>query len=137
MTSDLSEGEIRERLDPLFRAGKVRLAILFGSRGLGRARPESDVDLAFLADREVLDRDALFLAASKLLGTDRVDVIDLLRAPPLLAMSAVRTGRVLYERVPGDFAEFASLAVRRYADTAKLRRLREQGIRQYLSEKGL
>jgi hypothetical protein len=64
-------------------------------------------------------------------------VIDLRRAPPLLAMAIAREGRPLHEAAPGEFAEFVSLSLRRYNDTAKLRRLREEGLRSFLAERNL
>jgi hypothetical protein len=62
------------------------------------------------------------------LGTQHVDIVDLRRATPLVAMVAAREGRVLYEARRGEFARFASLAARRYADTGKFRRLEHEDL---------
>jgi len=133
-TQVLSEDEIRRRLAPLFDRPEVRLVVLFGSRAAGRGRPESDVDLGVIATGNVSE---LAVEAIRLLGTDRVDWVDLARATPLLAMAVAKGGRSLYEREPGAFASFVSLALRRYNDTAKLRKAREDGLRAFLSERGL
>lgn len=126
--------EIEKRLAPLFARPEVNLVLLFGSYATGRARPASDIDLAILAEGEF---EAINEEVIRGLGTDRADVVDLRYASPLLAMVVARQGRRLYERARGAFAAFASLALRRYNDTAKLRRLREKGIKDFLSERGL
>lgn len=130
----LSPDEIGRRLAPLFSRPGLRLVVLFGSRAQGHARASSDVDLGVLCEG---DSDALLLDVIRLLGTDRVDVVDLRRASPLLAMSAARHGRPLHEGEPAAFASFASLSLRRYNDAARFYRGRERAIRLFLAERGL
>ena len=128
--------EIKEKLAPLFNEEGLQMVLLFGSQGSGRTHPESDIDLAFLYEESV---DLLHLTnwVSRLLHTDRVDVIDLRRANPLLGFSAACQGKVLYERVPGQFHSFCSLSFRRYVDTKKLRDARKNAIHHFLQQKGL
>ena len=114
----------------------LRLLVLFGSAALGRARSESDIDLAVQCDG-LADLDAFYLALAPRLGTDRLDLIDLRRAGPLLGMAVARTGRPLFEREPGAFREFQSLASRRYCDADKLRRARRRAIHAFLEREGL
>lgn len=114
----------------------LQLLILFGSVVRGRARSRSDVDLAVQCDGPV-DLDAVYLALAPRLGTDRLDLIDLRRAGPLLAFEVARTGRLLFERHPGIFREFQSLASRRYCDTERLRRAQQRAIRVALEREGL
>src|SRR3989449_11177206 len=83
-----------------------------------------------------LFRSAFYLALAPRLGTDRLDLIDLRRAGPLLAMAVARTGRPLFERERGAFREFQSLASRRYCDTDKLRRARRRAIHAFLEREG-
>ena len=73
----------------------VRLAILFGSRARGRARPGSDADVAVLGD----NLDLLALAAD-LSDASRVevDVVSLDDPGYPLLNAVLRDGIVLYER---------------------------------------
>lgn len=114
----------------------LRLLVLFGSAARDRASSESDIDLAVQCDGPA-DLDAFYLALAPRLGTDRLDLIDLRRAGPLLAMAVARTGRPLFERERGAFREFQSLASRRYCDTDKLRRARRRAIHAFLEREGL
>lgn len=128
--------KIREALTPLFRDEGLRLVLLFGSVATGGMHRRSDIDLAFLFDTPA-DVLALTNAVVRLLGTDAVDVVDLRRASPLLKFSAVKHGKVLYEKTPGIFPAFYSLAFRMYDDTKKLRDARAGSIRSFLTTRGL
>lgn len=114
----------------------LELLVLFGSAAKGRTRRGSDLDLGVWCDGAA-DLDAIYLALAPRLGTDRLDLADLRRAGPLLAFEVARTGRLLYERRPGAFRQFQSLAARRYWDTEKVRRARRRAIQVFLEREGL
>lgn len=114
----------------------LQLLVLFGSAVKGRTKGESDIDLGVRCAGPA-DLDALYLAIAPRLGTDRLDLIDLRRAGPLLAFAVARTGRLLFERHPGAFREFQSLASRRYCDTEKLRHAQQRAIHAFLEREGL
>ncbi len=93
-----------ERLGPLFDREGVLLAYLFGSLAQGKAG--DDVDPAVL-DQEAPRTDPLSGGAFRLrepivelLGTERVDLVDLRDAPPVLRFEILRTGRALYVADP-------------------------------------
>ena len=136
MATRLDIGNLQTLLEPLCEPYRVRLVVVFGSTVTGLLGPESDLDLAFLADAP-LNPVAVTTDVIRVLHTDRVDVVDLRRASPLLAMEVARHGRLIYEREPGMHVEFISLAVRRYIDTKKLRDAQKEAIHRYLNSKGL
>jgi len=86
----------------------VRAAFVFGSVARGKARPDSDVDIAVVGH----GIDTLSLAAT--LGTAlrcEVDVVEIgLQSPIPLLRSVLRDGRRIYERDGGAAAEFLSRA---------------------------
>jgi hypothetical protein len=127
--------EIKARLAPLFKEGALQLVFLFGSQSSGQVHSESNIDLGFLYD-EPVDLLDLTNKVIQLLHKDRVDVVDLRRANPLLCYSAVRQGKLLYERCPGLFNSFFSLSFRRYIDTKKLRDARQTAIENFLEARG-
>ncbi len=103
---------------------RLELVALFGSVATGKARPDSDIDLAVLLDNAALDADEGRSAATALirdiltfLGTSRVDLVILNRADSLLRFQVARTGRPLYQRERGAFADFCSLALRQHEDS--------------------
>jgi predicted nucleotidyltransferase len=110
----------------------LRLIVVFGSRVRGRARAGSDVDVAVLTDGPV-DLDAAYMALAPRLRANGLDLVDLNRAGPLLAFEVARHGRLLFERAPGEFRQFQSLAFRRYADTKRLRDAQKRSIDVFLA----
>jgi predicted nucleotidyltransferase len=114
----------------------LELVVLFGSTATGRARPSSDLDLAVLCEGPA-DLDALYMALAGRFRTDRLDLVDLRRAGPILAFQVARAGLVLFERSAGVFRQFQSLASRRYADTRWLREAQRRAIQVFLHQEGL
>ncbi|MDR4507309.1 MAG: nucleotidyltransferase domain-containing protein [Candidatus Brocadiaceae bacterium] len=129
----ITEGLIKKDLEPLFQQEDLKLVILFGSISTGNIHKRSDIDLGFLFVN-IIDILNLTNSVIRLLKTDTVDVVDLRRASPLLKFAAVKNGKLLYEKAPGMFHEFASLAFRRYVDTKKLRDARAESIKIFLKK---
>jgi len=128
--------EIKRRLSPIFREKGLELVLLFGSTVTGKRHRRSDIDLGFLFEGEV-DILALTNKVIRLLKSDRVDVVDLQKASPLLKFSAVKRSEVLFEKRPGIFSAFSSLAFRRFVDTKKLRDAQHSAVLDFLHERGL
>ncbi|MEM4688848.1 MAG: nucleotidyltransferase domain-containing protein, partial [Thermofilaceae archaeon] len=78
----------------------VLIAYLFGSRARGAARVDSDYDIAVLFGREVTLTDeiglSLEIAKALLEPPEKVDVVALDRADPLLKLRVLREGKLLY-----------------------------------------
>ena len=87
---------------PVFFAGipEVLAAFLFGSYGTQNQTVVSDIDFAVLFDKRLeLREEAAFLAKlSNFLGTDRVDLVNLNKAPLNIQFRAVSEGTIVYER---------------------------------------
>jgi predicted nucleotidyltransferase len=109
----------------------LRLVVLFGSAARGEAAAE-DLDLGVLGDAP-LDVVAVTNAFIRALSSQRVDIVDLGRADPVVAAHVARDGIALYDAEAGGFARFASLSLRRFADTAKFREMERQQIRDFIA----
>jgi hypothetical protein len=101
---------------------EVLEAYLFGSSATGAARAHSDVDVAvYLGDPRppsspfgyAADLAAALMAA---LGTNRVDVVVLNDAPPLLYHRVLRDGRRILSRDPRATTTREGYALSRYCD---------------------
>lgn len=129
--------EMADRIQGLReRVPELALVVLFGSTVKGRRRAGSDVDVAVRCAGSA-DLDVLHGLLAPALGTDRLDLIDLRHASPILAMEVARSGRLLFESHTGTFRQFQSLASRRYCDTEKLRRAQKRAIHVFLERHGL
>jgi predicted nucleotidyltransferase len=119
---------VRRALEPI--AG-VRVAYLFGSQVTGRARPDSDLDLAVLYEpsldaegREEVRRDVVAALVRELgpLG-EAGDVVDLDRVGSGVGFRAVRDGRLLLERERAERVHLVVRIARAYDDDAPRREL--------------
>ena len=116
---------IKEDLDGRFGLDALWL---FGSEAIGSAGPFSDIDLAAssavgLPRWTCSKRDAL----GALLGRD-VDLVDLERASPIVAMQVFRHGRLLVDANPRRRHQAVSGTASRYEDLRIVRREAERAM---------
>jgi predicted nucleotidyltransferase len=100
---------------------------LFGSEASGSARTSSDVDLAGLFRRRPSALD--LLGAREELGAvlaRPVDLVDLDRASPIVAMQVFRHGRLLVDANPSRRVRVMASAPVRYEDLRIVRRQAER-----------
>lgn len=114
-------------MEPLWRAGGLRLIVLFGTLATGRADSAGDLDLALLPDGAI-DETEVTAEIVRLTHWNDVDVVHLGHTDPLIAMEVARTGIVLFSDDPSTFTEFQSLAFRRYVDSEKLRQAQRRSL---------
>jgi uncharacterized protein len=91
------------------------LLVLFGSRARGDSHPGSDWDFGYLAGPE-LDFYALLARLVLLLGTDRIDLVNLNRTNGLLRFRVAAEGKTLFESSGGVFESFAVEAISYWCD---------------------
>jgi len=99
----------------------VVAAYVFGSVAQGRARPQSDVDIAVLLAAD-LDEETRFdrrlrlgWEVERLIGR-QTDLVVLNDAPPLLQHQVLKHGRLIFERDRAARVEFEVRAGQIYAD---------------------
>jgi predicted nucleotidyltransferase len=93
----------------------LTLLMLFGSRARGDAHEGSDWDLGYLA-ASGFDDAALLGHIVEVLGSERVDLVDLARASGLLRFRAARDGVLIHETEPGAGDRFRIEAARFWHD---------------------
>lgn|SRR3989344_5089084 len=108
---------------------KKPIIIAFGSRVGGTATALSDFDFAVFTGKplSLSERVAIseFLGKKLSINEDKIDLVDLSSASPLLKFEVARNG----QHIDGDYEDFIRFKVRafkEYVDTAKFRRMREK-----------
>lgn len=127
---------VKAQIEELCNRYGVELFVLFGSRATGDATESSDTDVAALFDRPISAKEELdfFCDVQRLYQTDRVDVVVLDKADPVLLKHVALYGRPLYERSRAAFDYFIMRAMAKYQDTAENRRIQRQLLDQFLEE---
>jgi predicted nucleotidyltransferase len=101
---------------------EIQAAFLFGSRASGRARADSDVDVALLIDAGSAHVDAharlrrLIAALAAQVAADRLDVVILNDAPLALAFQVLKSGKLAFERDRTALHRFRVSTYARHAD---------------------
>jgi len=126
------EEALRRGLDSM---PEVIFAYLFGSRATGRARADSDIDVAvYQGGRAGSDHAGLWrklvTALSKEVAAELLDLVVLDGASVLLRHQVLREGRLLLCRDRDRWAEFFVQTAREYADTARMRELHLRATRE-------
>ncbi len=102
---------------------------LFGSEAQGRATPLSDVDVAVLLTKRPPAEEWLqTLGDVDGLYGKHVDLVDLERASPILAMQVLRHGRLLEDKNPSRRIAFTCKTLSMYEDLKIFRRPMEEAL---------
>ncbi|MGH7549715.1 MAG: type VII toxin-antitoxin system MntA family adenylyltransferase antitoxin [Gemmatimonadota bacterium] len=118
-----------EGLPRLLEERGVALAYLFGSAASpSSGREVRDVDLAILTDGDPVE--GLRMDIQDALGTERLDLVDLSGAGPVLRFEVVRAGGLLYARDDETLNRFEIETLHVYRDTAPMRRRQAEYLRE-------
>lgn len=108
---------------------KRPLVIAFGSQVTGKSKDSSDFDFGVFSDKPLsLDERTNIsgaLAAELKINEDKIDLVDLHLASPILKFQAAKVGKLVWGE-EFDFIRFKVRAFKEYNDTAKFRRMREK-----------
>jgi len=108
----------------------VALAYIFGSQVVFSKvkSPSRDIDIAVFFNPSPSLRDLLRFRSdlTRLLKTDRVDLVSLSEAPPLLKYEIISGGQIIYCRDPRFQSRFEMKAISHFLDTQYLRRVQNR-----------
>lgn len=132
--------DLAQVVEFLKRNEDIIAAYLFGSYATTRESPLSDLDIAVLLDSRFpsssyLDKQIELLTyLSQIRGTDRVDVVILNRASPLLAHRILRDRRLLFSKDESQRICFEIKAIDLYLDMEPARRESDRQLVQRIKE---
>lgn len=132
--SSLHGAALKAQLAAVFQTfPEVEAAFLFGSEAEGRARADSDLDVAVLLACEDAELTLRLLEALAAAGLDRVDLVVLNQADPVTRFEAVRANKLLFARQGFDRGEFYSRIVREYLDLLPILEPQRHALRHRLA----
>ncbi len=136
MESVISIKEIGAALNRVFqKRDEVRVVYLFGSQARGTVANSSDIDIGVLLNEDFVKESVYGYRADltaeliSLLRTDKVDLVVLNHAPPLLAHRVLRDGIVLHCKDESERIAFEVKMLNRFLDTAPLRKRQNEYLK--------
>lgn len=109
VNTDATDAVIIDRL--LGAIPDVRAIYVFGSEAAGKARPDSDIDIAFLPPIRYSPVDRFAVAADIAAALHRdVDLVDLRSATTVMRMQVITRGRRLYAADRNEITDFEDFA---------------------------
>ena len=111
----------------------VLLVYLFGS--LAEKKKANDIDLAILFNKKPSYKNISELSEKlyKRIGTQRIDIVDLMRASPVFKFNIITSGKLLFKRQIDTANDFELRVIKEHMDTKYLRKVQ----RWFLEEKVL
>lgn len=105
--------------DEIIKKYDLKLLLLFGSRARGDARKDSDTDIAFFGNKrlDLEEKARLMMDLTSFLRTEKIDVVDLREASPLLFYAIFRDAKILYAGSMDTFYEFRVYAYKKYIES--------------------
>jgi predicted nucleotidyltransferase len=127
---------LKRRLATVLEAhGEVELALLFGSRARGEARPGSDIDVAVVGG--AIDTIGLAIELTDALGI-QVDVVDLSSDPPFaLLLAVLEDGVRIHEGRPGAYGRLLSHSLMVLETDLPAYRAMQRAFVQRVADRGL
>lgn len=131
----LQTEEALSKIIPLFQSdNRILIVYLFGSRSRKTDLEHSDIDLAFYTTLKFHWNDyyLLYSEVTKTLHSDRVDLVWLNHAEPVLSFEVIKSSKVVFCRDPDLLNDYELKTKKRYYDYViylrKHREFRKDGI---------
>lgn len=127
----------KEKIKEIGQRYNLDLLLLFGSQMKDRKHihQESDFDIAYLSKRELRGKEMVELNCDliDIFATDRIDMVNLKRADPLLLKKILENTQLLYGK-KSDLAKLRLHSFHRYLDYQKYFDLEEKFCHQFLEQ---
>lgn len=125
--------QIKLKIKSVAENHNLLLAVLYGSRASGKAREDSDIDIAVFGEKpisfkELVDLNNEFMDVFKV---NEIDVKSLHFVDPLFRYQVMQKGILLYGK-ERDYHSFRAYAFRDYHDSYDLFRLKENIMKKRL-----
>ncbi|MDP1993657.1 MAG: nucleotidyltransferase domain-containing protein [Ignavibacteria bacterium] len=127
----------KEKIKKIAQKYNLEMVLLFGSQVNGRAKPNSDIDIAYSAQKLLSTNEKIDLNNDlcDFFKKDIIDQVDIKNANPLLLYEISQNSKLIFGKEI-DCLEFKAFAFRNYIDSESLFKLEDLLIRKRHKELG-
>lgn len=121
-----------EKLKDLAGKYQLGLILIFGSLAQGTAGPESDVDIAVYGRRILSEKEKINLTYElcNIFQTEKVDLVDIKTASPLLKKNIFENHTVLYQKDPFLLYQLELTSLYEYKESQVLYQIRRERLQE-------
>lgn len=114
---DITEKQT-QKIEEIAKKYSLKLILLFGSQTTGKTREESDFDVAYLPENNLSydDEIDINLQFTYIFRHDRVDTVDMRKAPALLLYAIFRQCLILFKKDDLIFPTYRAYAFKKYIE---------------------
>jgi|SRR3989304_5554389 len=112
------------------------IIFLFGSIISDSFRDDSDVDIGIYFESGQYDKNSVCDTIMDFFRTERIDIAFLNEASPLLLYQVVKKGELMAYKSYPKMVEFQLRCLKKYWETSKFRKMKEQVLRDYIERMG-
>lgn len=126
--------EIKSKIEKLAEKYGLSLVLLFGSRASDKTHAHSDFDIAYLSKKQLdlMDEARLICDLMPIFRSDKVDLVNLKMAPPLLMKCVFDQHQVLFCADRAQYFAHQMYALRSYIEAKPLFELRSLSVKKFL-----
>ena len=124
----------KEKIADIAKRHNLKLLVLFGSQATGHTHKQSDVDVGYLANREIDYRENydISLELARIFKNPEVELVNINNVSPEFKKQVADTGIVLCEDDTSIFDQFRISAFKLYVESKPLREFRAASIKKFI-----
>ena len=113
----------------------LKMVLLFGSQISGQLNKESDIDIAVLPEKKIDFHQETMLnyELTRIFRTDKIDLVNLRTASPLLARQIIDHSKILYEIRSDIFSRYKLYVLQRYREATPLFIMHKKAIESFIT----
>ncbi|HEX9722318.1 MAG TPA: nucleotidyltransferase domain-containing protein [Candidatus Paceibacterota bacterium] len=126
----------KSKLEKVAQKYQLELVLLFGSQVTGKTHKESDYDVAYLGQRKLSFEEQLRLDVDLMpvFGSDRVDIVDIRKANPLLLKQIFANHQILLCKDKKRYYLSKIYAAKKYREALPLFLLEELAVKRFIAK---
>lgn len=134
MQKDILSAEKVDKFVILAERYRLEMILLFGSHAGDKINSESDVDIAICGDRVLDEKEKIRIVYEicNIIGSDKVDLVDIKTAPPLLKKEIFKNYRILCLKNPILLYQLELTGMYEFRESEILYQMRHERLQEFI-----
>jgi predicted nucleotidyltransferase len=123
-----------QKLEDIARRYKLELILIFGSYASGESHSGSDIDIAVYGQKILSEKVKIGLISefSGIFHKEKIDLVDIKTASPLLKKEIFKNYKVLYQKSPMLLYQLELVSIYEYKESEILFQIRHERLKEFI-----